>query len=440
MNDYNRRILLIDDTPSIHEDFKKILGGGRTRAKSSVDDVRAAFLGKPGGDEAEKEPAEEFSFELDSAYQGMEGFEKVQKASEAGRPFALAFVDVRMPPGWDGIRTIKELWRLDSELQVVICTAYSDYSWSQTIEELGQSDRLLILKKPFDAAEIRQLAAAMTEKWNAARRERKLIDELRSAESQARSYASSLETMNQALMSSKASSEKAAAMRSQFLVQLSGQVHENLSRLLKELLVDRPEGLEDVLESSQHLIRTLDQILDMNQVEAGVLEITTRPTELVELVEGVLEDHREEARAHRLELSYELIGELPAQVDCDAGRVTQVLSLLVENAIGAARDGRVRIEVSMHPTSDWNVSVLRMRVHDCGPRIPEQYLGRIFEPFAYRRSGAAGTGIGLALTRQLARMMNGDAAYRAGLTSDDNIFEVSVEVGNVSGVPMIGGA
>ena len=90
----------------------------------------------------------------------------VKKSLSENKPYALAFVDMRMPPGWDGLETIKHLWAHDHHLQVVICTAYSDYSWQETIAELGQNDKLLILKKPFDPTEIRQIALAMTEKWH----------------------------------------------------------------------------------------------------------------------------------------------------------------------------------------------------------------------------------------------------------------------------------
>ena len=77
----------------------------------------------------------------------------------------MAFIDVRMPPGWDGIETTAKIWEIDPELQVVICTAYSDYSWDQMIARIGQSDRLVILKKPFDNIEVMPLANALTEKW-----------------------------------------------------------------------------------------------------------------------------------------------------------------------------------------------------------------------------------------------------------------------------------
>jgi len=104
-------------------------------------------------------------FDIDSAYQGQEGLALVEKSLIEQRPYSMAFVDVRMPPGWDGIETIQHIWKCHPDLQVVICTAYSDHSWDEIIRRLGKSDSLLILKKPFDNVEVLQLAHALTRKW-----------------------------------------------------------------------------------------------------------------------------------------------------------------------------------------------------------------------------------------------------------------------------------
>ncbi len=104
-------------------------------------------------------------YEIDSAYQGQEGVALVDKARAEGRPYAMAFVDVRMPPGWDGVETTSRIWKICPDTQIVLCTAYSDYSWDEMMAKLDYSDRLVILKKPFDAVEVLQLASAMTEKY-----------------------------------------------------------------------------------------------------------------------------------------------------------------------------------------------------------------------------------------------------------------------------------
>ena len=154
----NRRILIVDDNTSIHADFRKILCAGNAR-KAAVKKMGALLFDKAGP------AAEPLSFELDSAYQGQEGLAMVQAALVEKRPYALAFVDVRMPPGWDGIETIARIWEVSPEIQIVVCTAYADYSWEEIRAKVGQPDSLLVLKKPFDNIEVQQIAHALTKKW-----------------------------------------------------------------------------------------------------------------------------------------------------------------------------------------------------------------------------------------------------------------------------------
>jgi PAS domain S-box-containing protein len=167
----NRRVLVIDDNRAIHDDFRKILSPAAANA-AALDATEAALFG------SSTRQIQQTQFEVDSAYQGQEGVLLVEKALAAGRPYAMAFVDVRMPPGLDGVETTRKIWNLDPDIQIVICTAYSDYSWGEMFEKLGQRDGLLILKKPFDAVEAFQLAHALTEKWWLHREARRRMEEL----------------------------------------------------------------------------------------------------------------------------------------------------------------------------------------------------------------------------------------------------------------------
>jgi CheY-like chemotaxis protein len=154
----NRRVLVIDDNKAIHDDFRKILSPDEpTRAALDVTEE-----GLFGNDENEEQQPQ---FEIDSAYQGPDGVASVEEALAMRRPYAMAFVDMRMPPGWDGIKTAKRLLEVDPEIQIVICTAYSAYSWNEISEQIGNSDRMAMLKKPFDTVEALRLANALTEKW-----------------------------------------------------------------------------------------------------------------------------------------------------------------------------------------------------------------------------------------------------------------------------------
>ncbi|MEM8736063.1 MAG: PAS domain-containing protein, partial [Planctomycetota bacterium] len=151
------RILIIDDNEAIHDDFRKIL------CRESGDTELAELASELFGDDEESSEAE-LNFELESALQGEAGLKVLEAAVSKERFFGAAFVDMRMPPGWDGVTTIEKLWEVDPDLQVVICTAYSDRSWDEIIERLGRSDKLVVLKKPFDQIEVIQLATSLCEK------------------------------------------------------------------------------------------------------------------------------------------------------------------------------------------------------------------------------------------------------------------------------------
>ena len=181
----NRRILIIDDDTRIHEDFRKILGN--KDKMSEYDEIEASLFSEEVND------SQKIKYELESAYQGEEGYEKILKANEEHKPFAMAFVDMRMPPGWDGLETIKRIWDVDTNIQLVICTAYSDYSWNEVLYHLGASDRLLILKKPFDMVEVQQIAMALTTKWNLSSESISRLKMIRESEEKYRTVIDSVE-------------------------------------------------------------------------------------------------------------------------------------------------------------------------------------------------------------------------------------------------------
>jgi diguanylate cyclase (GGDEF)-like protein len=166
----NLRVLVIDDNKEIHEDFRKILQA--KDGEESFNQARASLFGDPSLSEAL------VRFKVDCVDQGQAGLILVQKARSEGRPYAVAFVDMRMPPGWDGLETIEHLWKEDPELQVVICTAYSDQPWEEITKRIGRNDKLLILQKPFNSIEVLQLATALCRKWDLSHEVAGQLDEL----------------------------------------------------------------------------------------------------------------------------------------------------------------------------------------------------------------------------------------------------------------------
>lgn len=164
----NRRILVIDDRLDIREDFRKVLAA--TANPTDLDQAGAALFDESPIARHSK------SFDLSFADQGQTGFHMVEKGVAEKNPYAVIFVDMRMPPGWDGLMTIEQIWKADPNVQVVICTAFSDHPWDEIASRIGETDQLLILRKPFDAVEVEQLAVALTCKWELAKRAQLRMD------------------------------------------------------------------------------------------------------------------------------------------------------------------------------------------------------------------------------------------------------------------------
>jgi CheY-like chemotaxis protein len=201
----NRRILVIDDNVSIHEDFRKILVPPND--SDMLDQARAALFG-----ETPSLPPQE-RYELDFASQGREGFGLVQNAHREECPYAMAFVDMRMPPGWDGLETIEHLWYVAPDLEIVICTAYSDHPWDDVSRRIGNTDKLLILMKPFNSIEVVQLANSLTKKWNLTRSVKMQLESLAASVSQ----------------------------RTAELCEANDRLQENIARRIEETVKDQPQ-------------------------------------------------------------------------------------------------------------------------------------------------------------------------------------------------------
>jgi diguanylate cyclase (GGDEF)-like protein len=171
-----RRILVVDDQQEIHDSFGRIFAD-RIENNGALFDFESRFL------ESTSEPAvatetNTIVYELDHANSGEQACDLVQLAVRNQRPYSVAFVDMRMPPGMDGMETTEAIWAIDPNLHVVICTAYSDHVWERVLDRLGHNDRLLLLKKPFESDEARQLALALSEKHRLASIQEKKVQDL----------------------------------------------------------------------------------------------------------------------------------------------------------------------------------------------------------------------------------------------------------------------
>jgi two-component system NtrC family sensor kinase len=441
----NRRILVIDDNPAIHDDFHRILQAAKQA--SGLRDARAALF-----DETPSEITQE-TFEVECADQGQAGLLLVQRALQYGLPYAVAFVDMRMPPGWDGVETLEHLWRVDPDLQAVICTAFSDLDWDHIIQRLGHSDQLLILRKPFDVVEVWQLARALTQKWSLAKQAKQRLDTL--AETVDR-RTQELREVNARLQRDIARRQQVEAALQQAQAELERRVEERTAALQREIAerqrlereaqraehfallgrlaagvsheIRNPLGAVflqvDLLaeefqdpspDSATHIAQTLTEIrTNLERLDELVQDylslvrvpnIETAPADLSTMVTRFAQEMTPMLTAQGITLHLEALDQL-GTVALHLNTFRRALLNLVQNAMDAMPEGG-----TLTLRGRQQASTVHLDVCDIGIGIPPEHIARIFEPLHTTKPG--GTGLGLYIVHEVITAHGGQVAVHS---------------------------
>ncbi|MFN7938167.1 MAG: hybrid sensor histidine kinase/response regulator [Bryobacteraceae bacterium] len=398
------RVLIADDNEAIHQDLIKILSPA-THLEQAMSDEEEILFGS-------RAPVVRH-FQIDSAFQGQEALAMLRKAVREGRPYSLAFVDVRMPPGWDGVETTRRLWEVDPNLQIVLCTAYTDYSWLEILTQLGESHNFVILKKPFETIEVTQLAHALSSKRDAMRSALAHTFELESEIHQRRQT-------ERELLAALDAAEEANRCKRDFLSNMSHEFRTPLNAILgyadmisEDAHQSSAAGsilpmLDKLQLAGRHLLELINDILDMSRIESGRLQLQSSRVSVETIARDAIALAAPLAAKRGNQLTFQQDPEA-AWVHIDETRFRQCLLNLLGNACKFTSSGVVSLNVHKFstPDKDW----IDWTVRDTGIGIAADQIPKLFQPFSQIDSAITrkygGTGLGLAISQRLCAMMGG---------------------------------
>lgn len=407
-----RRIIIIDDNPDIHNDFTTILTADADLSR--LESLESDLFGYDRRQAMWDGPC----YELDFAFQGRQGVEKIKSATRQMMPYQLAFVDMRMPPGWDGLKTIKEIWRIDPEIQVVLCTAYSDYSWEEINQTLGRTENLLMLKKPFDSSEVAQMASTLTQKWLLAQKAKMKRSELERVVAQrTRQLGDSNRKLKKEMADRKALEDQLVrSQKMEAIGTLAAGVAHDLNNILSGIL-GYPDLLLTQIQEDDPMYGPLSAIRRSGRKAAAIVQdmltmarrfvAIKEPLDLSAVVRNVLDSP--ECRAicdcnQSIRIETRFASDLYPVLGSVVHLEKMVINLILNAAesmqeggsiiVGLTQEHLTETRKGYHSVAPGNY--VKLTVTDQGTGISQDDLEHIFEPFfTKKKMGRSGTGLGM---------------------------------------------
>ncbi len=415
------RILIIDDNKSIYDDFCKILLP--QNESTELDSLEAELFDSDVADLITTQYQGK-SYIVDYAPQGEEGYYKILAAQTAGEPYMIAFCDMRMPPGWDGLETLENIVKKDCAVQLVICTAYSDHSFEEINSRLSNNSNILALKKPFDPLEVRQLANSLTEKWlsnKIANLQMSKLEEmvkertvdLQRSEAKIRTVNHGLEEevnkRTNELLEAKLAAEAANEAKGDFLATISHELRTPLHGILSfsKFGIDKADSASDekkltyfqkIHGCGSDLLQLVNSLLDLSKFDAKKQEFSFARINLETLIQGVVDEFSSVCADRSLNIKYECNG-IAVDVLIDESKMKQVFRNLISNAVKFSPENSV-IQIE----TEYSVDGVCFTVTDRGVGVLPEELEFIFEKFTQSRKterATGGTGLGLAICKEI---------------------------------------
>ncbi|MDG5768119.1 ATP-binding protein [Balneolales bacterium ANBcel1] len=412
-----RKILIVDDNESIHTDIETVLLHSVKNAHAELQVLENRLFGS----DSEPLVPDNLQYQIEHAFQGDEALEKIEEAQKSGSPFALVYMDVRMPPGMDGIETTKKLWKVAPHTEIVICTAYSDYSWDQIIGKLGTSDKLLFMKKPFDPTALKQTALTLTTKWQLQQEALRYTGQL---EDEVEKRTSELNNIVKQYKSVKEKAERATLAKSEFLANMTHEIRTPMNGIMGmiELLLEsdmddeQRQYAEMAQRSANSLVRIINDILDFSKIEAGKLEIKSIPLNLSDVIGESVDILSKIQQNKPVEVHTKIDESIPGELYGDPVRLRQIILNYGSNALKFTPKGHVSVEAHLLENGA-DTCTIQLLVRDTGIGISDEKKNLLFKKFSQLgisdTESQSGTGLGLSISKQLTELMGGRVGFES---------------------------